>query len=107
MVGKEPPDNWICSLNPDSKFNKCQCPETFPQIPVGEFQKEAKTNEQKKADLQDKMEKMQKELEKVSVGLNLPQSLNIIISLTSFCFLLISIPSRLTTAKFGAETGCC
>jgi len=71
MVGKEPPDNWICSLNPDSKFNKCQCPETFPQIPVGEFQREAKTNEQKKADLQDKMEKMQKELEKVSVSVKL------------------------------------
>ena len=68
MVGKDPPDNWICSLNPDSKFNKCQCPETFPQIPVGEFQREARTNEQKKADLQDKMEKMQKELDKVSVS---------------------------------------
>ena len=68
MVGKEPPDNWICSLNPDAKCNKCQCPESFPQIPVGEYQKEAKTSEQKKADLQDKMEKMQKELEKVSVS---------------------------------------
>ncbi|XP_076820085.1 ATPase MORC2-like isoform X3 [Clavelina lepadiformis] len=66
MVGKEPPDNWICSMNPEKKYSRCQCPEVFPQVPVGEFVKDVKTVEQKKADIEDKMEKMQRELDKVS-----------------------------------------
>nr|CAB3263903.1 MORC family CW-type zinc finger protein 2 [Phallusia mammillata] len=66
MVGKDPPSNWICSMNPDLKHNKCQCPEETSQIPIGEFQKETKTVEQKRTDLEDKMEKMQREYEKVA-----------------------------------------
>ena len=55
-------------MNPDPKHNRCDCTEEIPQIPVGEFHKETKTAEQKKLELEDKMEKMQKELNKVSVS---------------------------------------
>ncbi|XP_039267073.2 ATPase MORC2A-like [Styela clava] len=65
-IGKEPPENWICSMNPDLKRNKCQCAEEKPSIPVGEFKKETKSIEQKRAEKEEKLLKMQKEINKIS-----------------------------------------
>nr|XP_002131683.1 MORC family CW-type zinc finger protein 2 [Ciona intestinalis] len=66
MVGRDPPDNWICSMNPDTQHNRCQCPEEVSQVPTGEFHKDTKSTEQKRNDLEEKMEKVQRELDKVS-----------------------------------------
>lgn len=66
-IGQEPPENWICSMNPDTKHNKCQCAEEKPSIPLGEFKKETKSIEQKRAEKEEKLMKMQRELDKMSV----------------------------------------
>lgn len=65
-IGQDPPDNWICSMNPDNKRNKCQCAEEKPSIPQGEFKKETKSIEQKRAEKTEKLLKMQKDLDKMS-----------------------------------------
>lgn len=56
-------------MNPDPKHSKCQCPEEKPSIPVGEFRKETKSIEQKRAEKEEKLAKMQKDIDKMSVSI--------------------------------------
>ena len=67
-IGREPPDNWICSMNPDNKHNKCQCAEEKQSVPQGEFKKETKSIEQKRAEKAEKLQKIQEDLDKMSVS---------------------------------------
>jgi len=66
MVGREPPDNWICSHNPDTRHNKCTIKEEVPQIQEAVFKKEEKTSEQQRLEIQAKMDKFQRELDQVN-----------------------------------------
>ncbi|ESP04127.1 hypothetical protein LOTGIDRAFT_224130 [Lottia gigantea] len=52
-IGKEFVENWVCSMNPDQQHNKCSAIEAKQNIPEGRLQKEQKSNEQKKKDLEE------------------------------------------------------
>ncbi|XP_074642040.1 ATPase MORC2-like [Tubulanus polymorphus] len=64
-VGREFPEHWICSMNPDPAHNKCSTAEQKMNIQEGVLKKEIKTAEQKAKDLEDKIKRSQDELEKV------------------------------------------
>merc|ERR1712136_448346 len=66
QVGREPPDNWICSHNPDTRHNKCTIKEEVPQIQEATFKKEEKTSDQQRLEIQAKMDKFKRELDMVN-----------------------------------------
>ena len=55
-------------MNPDVKHNSCSCVEEKQKITEGRFHKEEKTQEQRKAELKDKMNKMEKQLNEIAVS---------------------------------------
>jgi len=46
LVGQEPPDNWICSMNPDRSHNSCSSAEAVQKFQQGVYRKEVKSKEQ-------------------------------------------------------------
>ncbi|KAH9524273.1 ATPase morc2 [Bulinus truncatus] len=64
-IGKEFPDHWVCTMNPDQQHNKCSSAEQKLNIPEGVLKKEFKTQEQKKKDLEEEILRKTEMLEKL------------------------------------------
>uniref|UniRef100_W5MNX4 MORC family CW-type zinc finger 2 n=1 Tax=Lepisosteus oculatus TaxID=7918 RepID=W5MNX4_LEPOC len=62
-VDKQYPDNWVCSMNPDSTQNRCETPEQKQNLPVGVMRKEAKTTEDKQKQLSERIRQQQEKLD--------------------------------------------
>ncbi|GAB1598235.1 ATPase MORC2-like [Argonauta hians] len=52
-VGREFPDDWVCSMNPDLSHNKCSASEQKMNIPEGYLKKETKSKAQKQKELEE------------------------------------------------------
>lgn len=65
-VGEEVCDDWVCSMNPDRQHGTCNASEEVQKIPEGSYKKEVKSAEQKKQELAQRIEKMERKLTKVS-----------------------------------------
>ncbi|KAM3940232.1 ATPase MORC2 isoform 2-T2 [Leptodactylus fuscus] len=61
-VEKEYPDTWVCSLNPDTEQDRCDALEQKQKVPVGVLKKEIVTQEEKKKNLSEKIQKQQEKL---------------------------------------------
>ncbi|XP_059169296.1 ATPase MORC2-like [Physella acuta] len=64
-IGKEFPDHWVCTMNPDQQHNKCSSAEQKLNIPEGVLKKEFKSQEQKKKDLEEEILRKTEMLEKL------------------------------------------
>ncbi|KAI0981498.1 hypothetical protein GJ496_000958 [Pomphorhynchus laevis] len=61
------PENWICSMNTDSTQNRCSLPEKHVELEEGRLQKAVKSRDAECAIIQNKMEKLKKNLQKASI----------------------------------------
>ncbi|CAL1537691.1 unnamed protein product [Lymnaea stagnalis] len=64
-IGKEFPDHWVCTMNPDQQHSKCSSAEQKLNIPEGVLKKEFKSQEQKKKDLEEEILRKTEMLEKL------------------------------------------
>ncbi|CAG5124688.1 unnamed protein product, partial [Candidula unifasciata] len=64
-IGKDFPDHWVCTMNPDQLHNKCSSAEQKLNIPEGVLKKEFKSQEQKKKDLEEEILRKTEMLEKL------------------------------------------
>ncbi|KAM5235487.1 ATPase MORC2-like [Ctenodactylus gundi] len=62
-VGREYPDSWVCSMNPDPEQDSCEASEKKPKIPLGKFKRKLKTHEEKQKQLKEKIQQQQERLE--------------------------------------------
>uniref|UniRef100_A0A673UCF1 MORC family CW-type zinc finger 2 n=1 Tax=Suricata suricatta TaxID=37032 RepID=A0A673UCF1_SURSU len=62
-VGKDYPDTWVCSMNPDPEQDRCEASEQKQKVPLGTFRKDLKTQEEKQKQLTEKIRQQQEKLE--------------------------------------------
>ncbi|XP_022096324.1 MORC family CW-type zinc finger protein 2-like isoform X2 [Acanthaster planci] len=63
------PDDWQCSMNPDSTHNRCSSAEQKVPIASGVFKKEVKSAEEQKKELLEDIKKKQEKLGKIETSL--------------------------------------
>lgn len=64
-VGRDFPDDWVCSMNPDLSHNKCSSAEQKMNIPEGFLKKEVKSKAQKQKELEDDIKRKTEKLLKL------------------------------------------
>ncbi|XP_075685502.1 ATPase MORC2 isoform X2 [Rhinoderma darwinii] len=61
-VEKEYPDTWVCSMNPDTVQDRCDALEQKQKVPVGVLKRESVSQDDKKKQLSEKIQKQQEKL---------------------------------------------
>ncbi|KFO38390.1 ATPase MORC2-like [Fukomys damarensis] len=62
-VGKDYPDTWVCSMNPDPEHDRCEALEQDQKLPLGTYKKDPKTWEEKQKQLSENIRRQQEKLE--------------------------------------------